>query len=101
MQRLDARPHPDMAEDWGTEIIVETTDGSHYSSRLDDYPSRGPAGNPMTRAELWSKFSDCAGRVLPRAGLPALFNTLMGIAALPNVHELAVLLQSQQDFRAV
>ncbi|HEY4172917.1 MAG TPA: MmgE/PrpD family protein [Rhodopila sp.] len=93
MKRLDARPHPDMAADWGTEIIVETTDGIRHASRVDDYPSRGPAGDPMTHAELWTKFADCAERSLPRASLQAAFDTLMGIAALPTISDLTTLLQ--------
>jgi hypothetical protein len=61
-------------------------------SRLDDYPSRGPAGEPMTHAELWAKFADCASRSLPRAALSAAFDTLMGIAALPRVRDLTAVL---------
>jgi 2-methylcitrate dehydratase PrpD len=93
MTRIEARPHPDMPEDWGTEVIIETTDGNRFASRLDDYPSRGPAGEPMTHAELWTKFADCAERSLPKAGLPALFDTLMGIAALGPVAALTTQLQ--------
>jgi 2-methylcitrate dehydratase PrpD len=100
MQHLDARPHPDMPADWGTEIIVETTDGQRFASRLDDYPSRGPAGDPMTHAELWTKFADCAGRSLPRAGLPALFDRLMDIASQPDVQDLTPLLQPNHASRA-
>jgi 2-methylcitrate dehydratase PrpD len=100
MQRLKAMPHPNMPEDWGTEVIVETVDGQRFASRLDDYPSRGPAGDPMTHAELWSKFADCAERSLPRAGLSALFDTLMGIASLPSVHGLTPLLQPRNEVRA-
>lgn len=100
MRRLDAKPHPDMAENWGTEVIVETTDGSRFASRLDDYPSRGPAGDPMTPGELWTKFADCAERSLPRAGLSAAFDSLMGIASLPGVHDLTSLLRANQDARA-
>ena len=100
MQRLDAHPHPNMPEDWGTEVIVVTTDGQRFASRLDDYPSRGPAGDPMTHAELWTKFSDCGERSLPRAGLQTAFDTLMGIAALPNVHDLTVLLRPNPEARA-
>jgi 2-methylcitrate dehydratase PrpD len=99
MQKLDVRPHPDMPEDWGTEVIVETTEGARFASRLDDYPSRGPAGDPMTHAELWTKFADCAERSLPRASLSAVFDTLMGIASLPNVHDLTSLLRSTQAAR--
>ncbi|MDR3529679.1 MAG: MmgE/PrpD family protein [Rhodopila sp.] len=93
MQRMEVKPHPDMPEDWGTEVIVETTDGARFASRLDDYPSRGPAGDPMTHAELWAKFADCAERSLPRASLSAVFDTLMGIASLSSVHQLTSLLQ--------
>jgi 2-methylcitrate dehydratase PrpD len=93
MQRLTARPHPDMPTDWGTEVIVETTDGQRFASRLDDYPSRGPAGDPMTHAELWTKFADCAARSLNRTNLPAAFDALMGIATLPNLARLTDLLQ--------
>ena len=100
MQRLDARPHPEMSHDWGTEVIVETTDGDRFASRLDHYPSRGPAGDPMTQAELFSKFADCAERSLPRAGLPALFDRLMGIATLPDVHDLTALLRPNPDAKA-
>jgi 2-methylcitrate dehydratase PrpD len=100
MQRLDARPHPDMPEDWGTEVIVETTDGAQFASRLDDYPSRGPAGNPMTRAELWTKFADCAERSLPHAALPAVFDTLLAIASLASVHDLTSLLRPNRDAQA-
>lgn len=100
MQRLEARPHPDMAEDWGTEVIVDTVDGRRFASRLDDYPSRGPAGNPMTHAELWTKFVDCAQRSLPREALPALFDTLMGIATLPAIQELTALMLPERQNRA-
>ena len=89
-----------MAEDWGTEIIVETTDGARHRSRLDDYPSRGPAGIPMTHAELWTKFADCAGRVLPPAGLGVLFDTLLGIASLSDPGALTLLLQPGQEASA-
>ncbi len=99
MQRLETRPHPHMAEDWGTEVIVETIDGRRLSSRLDDYPSRGPAGDPMTHAELWAKFADCAGRSLNRASLSAVFDSLIGIAALPSIQDLTVLLQPDYRMR--
>ena len=96
MHRLRVQPHPGMAEDWGTEVIVETTGGARYASRLDDYPSRGPAGDPMTHAELWTKFADCAERSLPRTRLSAVFGMLMGVASLPNVADLTALLQSER-----
>jgi len=39
MHRIETKPHPDMKQDWGTEIIVETMDGARLVSRLDAYPS--------------------------------------------------------------
>ena len=75
-------------------MIVETTDGSRFVSRLDDYPSRGPAGEPMTHQELWTKFADCAQRSLPSERLPPLFDLLLGIASLPRVEALTALLRT-------
>lgn len=94
MQRIEARPHPDMPEDWGTEVVVETTDGRRLASRLDDYPSRGPAGVPMSHAELWSKFEDCGRRSLPVTTLPALFDALMRIDSAPDAKHLTRLLRT-------
>jgi 2-methylcitrate dehydratase PrpD len=93
MRKIEARPHPDMQEDWGTEVIVETSDGQRHSSRLDDYPSRGPAGVPMTHAELWSKFHDCGRRSLPDEQVGALFEVLMTIGDCPDTTRLTQLLQ--------
>jgi 2-methylcitrate dehydratase PrpD len=93
MRKIEVRPHPDMPEDWGTEVIVETSDGKRHSSRLDDYPSRGPAGVPMTHAELWNKFRDCGRRSLPDAQLGELFGTLMEIGDCPDTTRLTQLLQ--------
>jgi len=97
MQRLTVRPHPDMAEDWGTEVIVETTDGRRFASRLDEYPSRGPAGEPMTHVELWTKFADCAERSLPRGRLSAVFDSLMDIASFADLGELTSLLDPTRN----
>ena len=93
MAKIVARPHTDMPEDWGTEVVVETTGGVRHASRLDDYPSRGPAGVPMTHAELWAKFQDCGRRSLPADRLSELFDTLMTIAHAEDTRRLTRLLQ--------
>ncbi len=97
MQRVEARPHPDMPADsafqWGSEVVVHTTDGKRLASRLDDYPSRGPAGIPMTRDELWTKFSDCAERALPRAKVAPLFEKLGAIETVAGAADLTNLLE--------
>jgi 2-methylcitrate dehydratase PrpD len=96
LPRIEARAHPDMPADspmqWGAEVVVFTTDGQRLASRLDDYPSRGPGGVPMTREELWTKFSDCGARALPRGQLPPLFETLAAIETVPRVADLTALL---------
>lgn len=101
MARVTARPHPDMAPDsplqWGTEVVITTKSGRRIGRRLDDYLSRGPAGNPMTREELWTKFEDCARRSLPVSSLSVsaiapLFEALGCIDTLPRITDLTPLL---------
>lgn len=98
MQRVEARPHPDMAPDsalqWGSEVIVHTKDGRRLASREDDYKSRGPGGIPMTREELWTKFSDCAERALPRDQVAPLFERLGVIETISKAEDLSRLLQA-------
>lgn len=93
MRRIEARPHPDMPDEWGTEVIVETTNGRRLASRLDNNVSRSPAGEAMTHAELWTKFADCASRSLRPDRLQAAFETLMRMEALSDVRELTALLE--------
>jgi 2-methylcitrate dehydratase PrpD len=95
MQRIEAHPHRDMPNDWGTEVIIETKDGARFASRLDDYSSRGPAGEPMSHAELWSKFSDCAARSLPPDRLLPAFDSLLALADAPNLTALCDLLRGK------
>ena len=96
MARVTARPHPDMAGDsklqWGAEVVVTTKDGRRLASRIDDYKRIGPGGNPMTQGELWTKFSGCAGRVLPQPQIAPLFAKLVAIETIGSVRELTGLL---------
>jgi len=98
MTQVEARPHPDMAPDsplqWGSEVIVHLRDGRRLASREDDYKSRGPAGVPMTREELWTKFSDCAERALPRAQVAPLFEKLAAIETVGAAEEVSRLLEA-------
>lgn len=93
MQRIEARPHIDMPDDWGTEVVVETTDGARHVGRLDEYRSRGPAGEPMTHAELWAKFADCAGRSLPKNRVSLAYEALLGIASATDVGDVTQTLE--------
>ena len=97
MDRIVARPHPEMPPDsplqWGAEVVVTTTAGQRVAARVDDYPSRGPAGTPMTHDELWTKFSDCAARALPKAQAAPLFDALAAVDRLDTVATLTRLLE--------
>jgi 2-methylcitrate dehydratase PrpD len=97
MRRVTAHPHPDMPADspqqWGAEVVVTKTDGQRLSARIDDYPSRGPGGNPMTEQELWTKFSDCSMRSLPSERVQQLFEKLSLIDSLDRVSTLTRLME--------
>jgi 2-methylcitrate dehydratase PrpD len=90
----EARPHPDMADDaeqqWGAEVIVTLTDGRKLSRRVDDLVGRG-GDNPMSEDELWEKFSDCAGRSLPREQIAPLFERLQTLHAADDVSQVTQL----------
>lgn len=97
MARIQARPHPELSADatrqWGAEVVVTTTDGRCLASRIDRQERRAPDAHPMGRDELWVKFADCAGRVLPPGQLAPAFERLLGIEALARPGDLTQLLQ--------
>jgi 2-methylcitrate dehydratase PrpD len=103
MARTEARPHPDMPDasplQWGAEVAVTMRDGQRLASRLDDFERRGPGGLPMSTAELWEKFEDCAKRALPRGNIAPLFDLLSNIEALGGVAELTMLLERHANER--
>jgi 2-methylcitrate dehydratase PrpD len=97
LPRVQARPHPDMpadsADQWGAEVVVHTKDGRRLASRVDDYERCGPGGQMMSQDELWTKFSDCAERSLPKAAIAPLFSKLSSIAKVVEVTELTTLMR--------
>lgn len=101
LPRVTVRPHPEMADEspyqWGAEVVVTLTSGERLASRIDDYPRRGPGGDPMRREELWAKFEDCASRALPRAQVAPLFALLEKIDALPDLREVSRLLEVRRQ----
>ncbi len=105
LPRVHAFAHPDMPTDgvyqWGAEVAVRTKDGRRFASRVDDYERCGPGGQMMSDAELWTKFSDCAGRALPKSAIAALFDKLSALTNIENVTELTALLSyPDATFRA-
>jgi 2-methylcitrate dehydratase PrpD len=97
MPHVTVRAHPEMADDspyqWGAEVVVTLTSGERLVSRIDDYPRRGPGGDPMRREELWTKFEDCAALALPRAQVAPLFALLEKLDALPDLAEVSRLVE--------
>jgi 2-methylcitrate dehydratase PrpD len=97
----EARPHPDLADDgpeqWGAEVIVTLEDGRRLSRRTDNLVGRG-GDNPMSRTELWEKFSDCAERVLPREQVAPLFERLEALEAVEDVNAVTRLARVGRGF---
>jgi 2-methylcitrate dehydratase PrpD len=92
----EARPHPDMADDapqqWGAEVIVTLRDGRRLSRSVEELVGRG-GDNPMSTAELWDKFQDCAERALPRAQIAPLFEKLQIFDSVADIGEVTALLE--------
>jgi 2-methylcitrate dehydratase PrpD len=92
-----AAPHPDMPADgekqWGAEVIVTTTDGRRLSRRVDQLVGRG-GDDPMSSAELFEKFEDCAARGgLPREAILPLFDRLERLESVADVRDVIRLLE--------
>jgi 2-methylcitrate dehydratase PrpD len=96
LDRTQARPHPDMADDataqWGAEVILTFKDGRSMSRRVDDLVGRG-GDNPMTSSELWDKFNDCASRALPREQIAPLFERLETFESVTSIAQVTRLLE--------
>jgi 2-methylcitrate dehydratase PrpD len=97
LPRVKAFGHPDMPADsdqqWGAEVVVHTRDGRRLASRIDNYERPGPGGRMLTDGELWTKFSDCAERALPRSAIAPLYDALCRVVALPKVTDLTTLMR--------
>ncbi|MSP03404.1 MAG: MmgE/PrpD family protein [Acetobacteraceae bacterium] len=97
LPRVRAFAHPGLPADgphqWGAEVVVHTKDGRRLASRVDNYENRGPGGQMMTSDELWTKFSDCAERVLPKSAIAPLFAKLSSVAGMATVTELTTLMR--------
>ena len=82
LERTTAAPLPDgedtRADQFTAEVRVLTRDGRTLSARLAAGLGRGPA-DPMSREELWTKFRDCAARVLSDTASEAAFDALSRI----------------------
>jgi len=95
MARVSAGAHPEMGptsdNQFGAEVTLTLTDGRSLSSRIDNRVCRGPA-DPMSDDELWAKFTDCVGRVLPAERHRPLMDALMDLENAPDISALGELL---------
>ncbi len=90
--------HPDMGAEtdnqFGAEVTVTREGGKTVSARIDHQLGRGPA-NPMSRDELWAKFEDCAGRVLPQDRILAVFDLLENFETLSAITDLTTIMVTE------
>lgn len=89
LSRIQARPHPDMADaaasQWSAEIIVHTADDQRLSERVDNLMADGGAV-PKSASGMWDKFMDCAEAAqLPADMGGALFERLETLYSAPDM----------------
>ncbi|CAN5479549.1 MmgE/PrpD family protein [soil metagenome] len=93
-----ARAHPDMRDDadeqWGAEVILTLRDGRRLSRRIDQLVGRG-GQSPMSDAEMWEKFEDCATLVVPSSQARAAFDLLGQLESVRDCRAVTQLLQAE------
>lgn len=89
----DAAQHEESNE-MAADITVLTKDGRTLTSHAPHQLGRG-GKDPMSIDELFEKYSDCAGRLLPEAQVQASFRALKQIEDCSNVVELSKILEVQ------
>ena len=95
LQVMQVAPHPTMTDKpWCAEVMVETPDGRRLSEKTEYLMGRGRP-NPMSEAEMWVKFEDCASRVLPALQIAQLFDALGRLEQLASIRELTALCEPQ------
>jgi 2-methylcitrate dehydratase PrpD len=68
-------------------VEVDLVDGRKLVQPSDDRYRGGP-DNPFTRADLKTKFDDCAGLVLPQHRLDAAFTAIESVDSMSDVRQL-------------
>jgi 2-methylcitrate dehydratase PrpD len=95
LNKTEALPHPDMPLTgdhlWGAEVIVHLHSGAVFSRRIEDLTCRD--GNyPMSDAELWEKFRDCAAVRLAPDSVKHLYEQLHDLKGVQDVGSVTALL---------
>ena len=66
-----------------SEVTMTLTDGRRLTRRV--HQAKGQPTNPLTDAELYTKFQDCASRALPADRVERLWASVQALADLPDV----------------
>ena len=74
----------DVSDQFAAEVGVRTRDGRDCVSRVVGALGRGPE-NPMSAAEMWTKFEDCAASVMPSRTARSAFDALSGLPEAPRI----------------
>ncbi len=82
-----AFPDEDPGREFGAEVTVELADGRTLIGEAASALGRGPL-NPMSDAEMWRKFSDCAAKVLVPAQMRAAYDALARLDSEVPIGEL-------------
>jgi 2-methylcitrate dehydratase PrpD len=76
-----------------SEVTVTLKDGRRFERRVDR--AKGQPLNPLTEAELETKFRDCAALALPAARVDSLLAAIRGLETVPEVSAIAGLLAKE------
>lgn len=88
---IDPGAHEETNE-FAADITVVTRDGRRLRGHAPHALGRGPK-NPMLKAEMWQKFSDCASRLLPQSQVKASFDALCEMENCPRILDVTRMLE--------
>ena len=90
MERVTCIRDPELnryfPEKWPARVAIETTDGRHFTKRLD-HP-KGDPENPLSWDELIAKFTSLAGQVLPASQCDTIVRLVREVDQLEDISEL-------------
>jgi 2-methylcitrate dehydratase PrpD len=92
MSRCVAKSH-DESDTYLARLSVELSNGTVLQGQRSTPLGRG-SHNPMSTDELHTKFLDCAARSLPRSMSDRLFEALLSLERVADVHELTTMMEA-------
>ena len=91
--KVEAMPEGsgDVRAQFAAEVVVQTRDGRELASRVTGALGRGPE-NPMSDAEMWAKFEDCASIVMSADAARGAFDALSRLPDVARIRSITELL---------